>query len=53
MLDYLDFADTATRIRQAVRQVYVQGDHLTPDQGGKGTTSQFCAAIAARIENGE
>lgn len=53
MLDYLAFPAAADNIRQAVRQVYAEGRDLTIDQGGKGTTSQFCAAIAARLHHGE
>ncbi|MEJ6683148.1 MAG: isocitrate/isopropylmalate family dehydrogenase, partial [SAR86 cluster bacterium] len=49
MLDYLEFPDAAQRIRRAVEQVYQQGEVLTPDQGGTGTTTEFCAAVSALL----
>ncbi len=49
MLDYLAFPDAAHRIRQAIKTVYHQGRVLTPDQLGKGTTTEFCAAVSALV----
>ncbi|MEJ6684938.1 MAG: isocitrate/isopropylmalate family dehydrogenase [SAR86 cluster bacterium] len=49
MLDYLEFPKAAQRIRRAVEQVYQQGKVLTPDQGGTGTTTEFCAAVSALL----
>jgi len=49
MLDYLDFADAATRLRAAVERTYAEGSVLTPDQGGKATTVEFCAAVAKNL----
>ena len=46
MLDYLDLSSTASKIRDAITYVYAEGDHLTPDQGGSSTTSDFMNAIA-------
>ena len=49
MLDYLDFGSAAARLRQAMADVYADGRTLTPDQGGRATTTEFCAAIRARL----
>jgi isocitrate/isopropylmalate dehydrogenase len=49
MLEYLDFPDAAQRIRQAVTNVYAEGKTLTPDQGGRSSTTEFCEAVRARI----
>ena len=46
MLDYLGFADAARRLESAVTRVYADGEHLTPDQGGTATTTDFCNAVA-------
>ncbi len=49
MLDYLGFEDAAGRLEQAVYTVYSEGDHLTPDQGGSSSTTEFCAAVRAGL----
>ncbi len=49
MLEYLDFAEAATRLHEAVAAVYAEGKHLTPDQGGTASTQEFCAATAGRL----
>ena len=49
MLDYLEFPKAAQRIKRAVEQVYQQGKVLTPDQGGTGTTTEFCTAVSALL----
>ena len=46
MLDYLGFGAAARRLESAVERVYAEGRHLTPDQGGSGTTLEFCDAVA-------
>jgi isocitrate/isopropylmalate dehydrogenase len=46
MLDYLELPDAARRIESAVTRVYADGRHLTPDQGGTATTTEFCDAVA-------
>ena len=51
MLDYLELGDAASAIRFAVREAYAQGTALTPDQGGTGTTTEFCVAIWQHIEH--
>lgn len=49
MLDYLDFGAAAAQLRHAIADVYREGKALTPDQGGTGTTTGFCDAVAARL----
>jgi isocitrate/isopropylmalate dehydrogenase len=50
MLDHLGFEDAATRLDHAVSAVFADGEHLTPDQGGRATTIEFCDAIARALE---
>ena len=45
MLEYLGFAPAAARLESAVTRVYAEGRSLTPDQGGRATTLEFCAAV--------
>jgi len=45
MLEYLGFEPEGKRLTQAVESVYREGDHLTPDQGGTATTTEFCQAV--------
>ncbi len=45
MLEHLGMAPEATRLRDAITAVYAKGDHLTPDQGGSATATEFCAAV--------
>ncbi|MEE9286250.1 MAG: isocitrate/isopropylmalate family dehydrogenase [Dehalococcoidia bacterium] len=45
MLAYLGMADAARRLESAVASAYADGQALTPDQGGKATTGEFCAAV--------
>lgn len=49
MLDYLDLQDGATRLRNAVTKVYAAARALPVDQGGKATTTEFCAAVKAHL----
>jgi len=49
MLDHLDFPEAARRLESAVAGVYAGGRHVTRDQGGSATTTEFCAAIAERL----
>jgi isocitrate/isopropylmalate dehydrogenase len=46
MLEYLGWGDAAVRLRGAVERVYAEGRTLTPDQGGRATTVEFCGAVA-------
>ncbi len=45
MLEYLGYAEAGERLVKAVEAAYAQGEHLTPDQGGKASTTEFCAAV--------
>jgi len=49
MLDHLGFADAAAALEGAVRRTYRDGRALTPDQGGRATTAQFCTAVRAHL----
>ncbi len=49
MLDYLGFGDASDRLRKAMAQVYAKGSNLTFDQGGGASTTEFCAAVQARL----
>jgi isocitrate/isopropylmalate dehydrogenase len=46
MLDYLGFNGESQRLQEAIERVYAEGRHLTPDQGGTATTTQFTEAVA-------
>jgi len=49
MLEYLGFEEAASRLEEAVYQVYREGKHLTRDQGGSSSTTQFCEAVKANL----
>lgn len=49
MLEYLGFSDGAARLRRALEQTYAEGRTLTPDQGGRASTVEFCEAVAAHL----
>jgi isocitrate dehydrogenase (NAD+) len=49
MLTHLDMADRAQRLRAAITAAIADGDRVTPDLGGEGTTDSFADAIIARI----
>lgn len=49
MLRWLGEMDAAQRVEQAVFSVLEEGTVLTPDLGGKATTTQFTDAIVARL----
>ena len=49
MLRELQHDVAAARIEAGVRAVYAEGKHLTPDQGGSATTSDFIEALRARV----
>ncbi len=49
MLRHLGFAAEANRLDAAVERVYAGGRSLTPDQGGRATTTEFCAAVAQAL----
>jgi 3-isopropylmalate dehydrogenase len=50
MLDYLEFAEASRSLRRAIEAVYAEGRDLTPDQGGKGTTREFCRAVWGKLK---
>jgi hypothetical protein len=43
------FADAAQRLDGAISAVYAEGRCLTPDQGGKGLTTEFCQAVKRHL----
>jgi isocitrate/isopropylmalate dehydrogenase len=49
MLDYLGFADAGRALERAIAAVYAEGTVLTPDQGGRASTTAFCAAVEAHL----
>jgi isocitrate/isopropylmalate dehydrogenase len=49
MLEHLGFADAARRLDSALTRTYAEGRVLTPDQGGRASTTEFCEAVAARF----
>jgi isocitrate/isopropylmalate dehydrogenase len=49
MLDYLGFEDEAKRIETAMAAVYREGRFLTPDQGGRASTSDFVKAVEGKM----
>jgi isocitrate dehydrogenase (NAD+) len=51
MLDHLDMAAKATRIRDAIRATLEAHDRVTPDLGGSGTTESFAEALVERVRS--
>ncbi|MFW6192637.1 MAG: isocitrate/isopropylmalate dehydrogenase family protein [Gemmatimonadota bacterium] len=49
MLDHLDEGGIADRIRSALGSALRDGDAVTPDVGGDGTTDGFAADVARRL----
>jgi isocitrate dehydrogenase (NAD+) len=49
MLRHLGERKAADRVRGAVESVLTEGAALTPDLGGRATTSQMAEAVAARV----
>jgi isocitrate/isopropylmalate dehydrogenase len=49
MLDYLGFAEAAARLRAALERIYAEARVLTPDQGGRASTTAFCDELARLI----
>lgn len=49
MLDQLDMAEPAHRIRSAIREVLRTGDRVTRDLGGEGSTQDFTDAVIERL----
>ena len=44
-LDYLGFSEAAGKLETAIEAAYVSGEALTPDQGGRAGTDDFCRAV--------
>jgi isocitrate dehydrogenase (NAD+) len=49
MLSYLGEEEAAKRIEEAVREVYIGGECLTPDVGGEATTQEMTDAVLSCI----
>jgi isocitrate dehydrogenase (NAD+) len=49
MLDHLGEDDRARRVRSALEGAVREGDSLTPDLGGSGTTDSFTEAVIRRL----
>jgi len=49
LLQYLGYDKEAAHMEAAVYKVYRDGKHLTRDQGGSATTTQFCKAVEANL----
>lgn len=49
MLDHLEMHDKAERLRRALRHTIANGDRVTPDLGGYGTTTGFTNAVIERL----
>ena len=49
MLNYIGEASTASRVEQALWNVYREGKHMTRDLGGSATTNQFTDAVIAAL----
>jgi isocitrate dehydrogenase (NAD+) len=49
MLEYLDMADKAERIRAALKDVIESGDRTTRDLGGEHGTNEFTDAVLERL----
>lgn len=49
LLDHIAQPDIAGRVRRALRAELREGDEVTPDLGGTGTTASFARAIIGRL----
>jgi isocitrate/isopropylmalate dehydrogenase len=49
MLAYLGMGAAAERLERALARVYAEGACLTPDQGGRANTTEFCEAVARAL----
>ncbi len=49
MLTHLRETSAAQRLRAAVERVYAEGKHVTPDIGGRASTSEFTDAVIANL----
>lgn len=49
MLHHLNMKEEALALDRAIAEVYKEGKHLTPDQGGKASTKEFAQAVLRKI----
>jgi isocitrate dehydrogenase (NAD+) len=49
MLDYLGLSEPAGRVRQAVRRVVGEGRVVTPDLGGRASTTEYARALMSAL----
>ncbi len=49
MLEWLGLEQPAARLDEAMSAVYRQGQHLTADQGGSASTTEFAEAVAVEL----
>lgn len=49
MLRHLGFDDAAAALEAAIAAVYREGRTLTPDQGGRAHSENFCGAVRAKL----
>jgi len=49
LLEHLGLTDEASRLERAVDTALADGDRLTPDLGGSGTTRSFVQAVLSRL----
>ncbi len=53
MLDHVDLAAAAERVRAAVAQVLLRPEPRTPDLGGTATTAALGRAVQAALTSGK
>lgn len=51
LLEHIGERDAALRLQRAVRAVYADGRHLTPDVGGNASTCEFTNAVIAELQH--
>ena len=49
-VDYLGFPTEGAKLDRAIDAVYCERSALTPDQGGKASTEEFCAAVVEAMQ---
>ncbi len=49
LLEYLGFEEAGRRVQAAIARVYAAGHTLTPDQGGRARTAEFCDAVGREL----
>ncbi len=52
MLSHIGERDAATRLQNAIFQVYEAGEHLTGEVGGKASTAEFTEAVIREMRTG-